>query len=603
MRRRLWLVLVLVLALGWRGSLTAQERALPQLTVFHRAGQTFVTWSEVGGPEVTYNLYRASAPITADSLDAAELVATAIPQGTARDFIAENVARLAEQPPPTPTNFTVFRKDGPLPDGMGLFVYTPGVKRTSFYVLAAVRSEGGEDRRVRVGVNSQLASVTEGIHTTGPILISREEEGEEVVLDFIHWATPEQASVDGHPYRFRLVTRADEQKSSDRGLVVRLHHFGGNYNATRRTRAGFLTLSLNDFTPAIPAVHHQSFWFGYRENLGRCYLTGEHAKRAGGAGLGAEERSGPVPVRDYTRRRMLWSIEGVTENFRFDRNRVYLTGGSMGGMGTVGLGLRHPQLFAALEAHVPFTNPARSQFYGYRVLGEVWQDENWPQLPDGEGQTLGQRLDDTAYVLSATADLPLLKFFNARQDKVIDWTQIPEFIRALGQARQPFICAWDNGGHTGQRPDVSSSFKEFDIYQIRRDRCVPALANASTADDPGTGDPAEGDPVGAINDDFRWEVEKDTAEELVLRLWRIPKSGKFAEVTEATVDVTPRRRQAFLRPPGSQVTFKNLSANDGSVIQELQLTVEPTGLLTARQVRISLDPGSRLVFTTAPGTN
>ena len=132
---------------------------------------------------------------------------------------------------------------------------------------------------------------------------------------------------------------------------------------------------------------------------------------------------------------------------------------------------------------------------------------------------------------------------------------------------------------------------------------MPALSNASTADDPGAGDPAEGDPVGAINDDFRWEVEKDSAEELVLRLWRIPKSGKFAEVTEATVDVTPRRRQAFLRPPGSQVTFKNLSADDGSVIQKMTLTVEPLGLLTVRHVRISLDPGSRLVFTTAPGTN
>jgi len=296
---------------------------------------------------------------------------------------------------------------------------------------------------------------------------------------------------------------------------------------------------------------------------------------------------------------MLWTIEGVMERFRVDRDRVYLTGGSMGGMGTVGFGLRHPDLFAVLEAHVPFTNPARSQFYGYRVLGEVWQDENWPQLPDGEGHTLGERLDDTAYVLSAEADFPLLKFFNARQDTVIDWRQIPEFMHAFGKARQPFICAWDNGGHTGQRPDVPASFTEFDIYQIRRDQCLPALSNASTADDPGRGDPDEGDPVGAINDDFRWAVEEDSAEELVLRLWRIPKSGKFAQVTEATVDVTPRRRQAFLPGPGSQVTLKNLSASDASVIQEMQLVVEPTGLLTARQVRVSLDPGNRLVFSTA----
>ena len=94
-------------------------------------------------------------------------------------------------------------------------------------------------------------------------------------------------------------------------------------------------------------------------------------------------------------------------------------------------------------------------------------------------------------------------------------------------------------------------------------------------------------------------MEEDSAEELVLRLWRIPKSGKFAQVTEATVDVTPRRRQAFLPGPGSQVTLKNLRASDASVIQEMQLVVEPTGLLTARQVRVSLDPGNRLVFSTA----
>ena len=141
------------------------------------------------------------------------------------------------------------------------------------------------------------------------------------------------------------------------------------------------------------------------------------------------------------------------------------------------------------------------------------------------------------------------------------------------------------------------------VEQIRRDQGGPAVANASTADDPGTGDPAEGDIVGAVNDDFRWEVEKDTADELVLRLWRVPKPGRFADVKEATVDVTPRRRQAFRPGPGSPVTFRNLSAEDGLVIQETALTVEASVLLTAQQVRIGLEPGSRLVFSVAPGAN
>ena len=267
----------LVLALA--AATAAQVQPLPRLRVFHRAGQTFVTWTEVGGPEVTYRFYRAAAPITSDTLDSAELVAEGIPQGTARDFLAERMARLRKEEPIPKVNFTVHRKEGPLPDGTGLFVYTPNSNRTSFYALTAVWPETGEDRRVRIGVNSQLKGVVEGIRPPGPVLLSKETEGPFVLLDFLHWATPEQASVDGHPYRFRVVRRAEEDKAVRLGLIVRLHAFGGNYSQTRWTRPGFVTLSLDDFTPAIPLPGHEhSFWFGYREHLGRCYLAGEYAR-------------------------------------------------------------------------------------------------------------------------------------------------------------------------------------------------------------------------------------------------------------------------------------------------------------------------------------
>jgi hypothetical protein len=71
-------------------------------------------------------------------------------------------------------------------------------------------------------------------------------------------------------------------------------------------------------------------------------------------------------------------------------------------------------------------------------------------------------------------------------------------------------------------------------------------------------------------------------------------------VTEATVDVTPRRRQGFHPQAGSQVAFQNLSAADGSVLQQASITVEPTGLFTARAVRVGPEPGSRLVFSATP---
>ncbi len=589
-----------------------EELPLPSLEVFHRTGQTFVTWVEVGGPEVTYNVYRAGTPITAGNFDQAELVATGIPQGTARNFVAENVARFWKQSVAKDLNFTVVQNGLPLGRGTGLFVYTVSVSRTSFYALTAVWPEAGEDRRVKVGTNAQLRHVMESVVPTGPILVKEEKEAQHRRLDYLHWATPEQASVDGHPYGFRVVKpvkpsspTSPEDGSEGRrpGLIVRLHPYTGNYTQAKWARPDFYTLGLDDFTPAVPEKYHHSFWFGYRENLGCCYLTGEYARRAAGACTPPGERTDPVPVRDYTQKRILWAIQGVAKYFDVDRDRVYLTGSSMGGTGTVGFGLRHPGLFAALDATVPLVNPPRSKAWAYQLLGTIWEDENWPQLPDGEGRTLGERLDDTAYVLGAQGDLPFLRFVNGRRDGAIGWTQIPEFIRALQQARQPFMCAWHNGEHRGAREEEHKAFTSFDVYRIRRDQCVPALADASTADDPGSGDPAEGDLVGAINDDFRWSVEKDSETELALRLWRVPKPGKFAEVTEATVDVTPRRRQVFRPAAGTQVTLRNLSAADGSVLQEQTITVEPSGLLTARQVRVGLEPGSRLVFARSGGGN
>jgi hypothetical protein len=232
----------------------------------------------------------------------------------------------------------------------------------------------------------------------------------------------------------------------------------------------------------------------------------------------------------------------------------------MGGGGTLQFGVRNPGLFASLDANVPHC-PSPGQ------------------------------------IESVTEDLPLLKFFHGRQDRAIRWGQVPPFIRALEEARQPFICAWNNGGHGGPTPEVSTSFRSYDYRELRSDQCLPAFTNASTADDPGNGDPADGDLVGAVNDDFRWQAEKDTADVLVLRLWRVPKTGKFADVTEATVDVTPRRRQAFRPSPGERVAMRNVAVDSDEALQQAEVTVEPSELFTVQRVRVGLEPGSRLTFT------
>jgi len=52
-------------------------------------------------------------------------------------------------------------------------------------------------------------------------------------------------------------------------------------------------------------------------------------------------------------KRVLATIEWVIRTRNVDRNRVYLNGCSMGGSGTLGIGLNHGDIFAAVSAVVP----------------------------------------------------------------------------------------------------------------------------------------------------------------------------------------------------------------------------------------------------------
>ena len=57
----------------------------------------------------------------------------------------------------------------------------------------------------------------------------------------------------------------------------------------------------------------------------------------------------PMPVEKRVMDTMRW----VMKKYEIDPNRVYLSGNSMGGSGTLGIGMRHGDVFAAIKANVP----------------------------------------------------------------------------------------------------------------------------------------------------------------------------------------------------------------------------------------------------------
>ena len=54
-----------------------------------------------------------------------------------------------------------------------------------------------------------------------------------------------------------------------------------------------------------------------------------------------------------TEKRVIDTVKWVIKQYGIDENRVYLCGNSMGGSGTLGIGMRHGDVFAAIKANVP----------------------------------------------------------------------------------------------------------------------------------------------------------------------------------------------------------------------------------------------------------
>ena len=75
----------------------------------------------------------------------------------------------------------------------------------------------------------------------------------------------------------------------------------------------------------------------------------------------AEHTAGPAPAE----RRVMDTIEWVATQYGVDRNRVYLCGASMGGCGSLGIGMPHGDVFAAVRVMVP----AGTAYLAYRMSG------------------------------------------------------------------------------------------------------------------------------------------------------------------------------------------------------------------------------------------
>ena len=199
-----------------------------------------------------------------------------------------------------------------------------------------------------------------------------------------------------------------------------------------------------------------------------------------------------------TRRRAIatyrWAMANLTQ---FDPSKTCVAGGSMGGWGTLNVGLRHPELFAALYADRPrwryngAFGKVQVQVYG---VGPTSVDVGAsPNLaPQDGGGSYAAFMDHIAYVANTANKVAWIGWcvgwedgFTTRQDHV-------DAVAALRSAKRGFAFYWNAGNHSvGSIPHLITNSYPYGTFQIGKG--YPLFTDHS-----GDGDPAV-DETGSIN--------------------------------------------------------------------------------------------------------
>jgi len=575
------LTLMWLIAVGSQPVLSAPSCS--GLAAQYRSGQTFLAWSESPGlTGVCFQVRLSPEPITAANWAASTVVGDQIGPASATDWWLnpETYGKPIEPGPdgrkvlPEPQGWLLEEGGVRLNPGGGLFVHTVTAETTGprYFAVRGLNIESGAwlDEPV-LGVNSLAEPVGQSVAPVEPIWQGEPgarpdlSAGEGLPLDLVlhaktgrggmEWLVFGSADLgwrDGLPFKFGAQVRG--------GSVV--------LAPTDRTWIGRPLLEDRDECQRLtPAIH--TFWFGYNDRIF------DPAQMPAGR------------VVNFTERRMLWLLEWTQRTFGADPNRVYCTGSSMGGCGTMSFAFRHPELFAACSANVPIVAYDKGPGGDSEFRVAAYTGGLDAACEDG---TVRQRLDSTRFVSAAGTDLPFLVLAVGRNDTSIPWWKNPDFLRALDARRQGFLAAWNEGAHGEVEaqlpPDVRERMSLAWLHRFARNRSYLAFSSSSADDDPGNGDKTDGDPVGFMNRGLDFEVLTDEPDRYEARVYWYLDPAQLP----VTVDVTPRRVQGMRWRPGETLT----AVITGLETVQRDVTVDGLGLATITAVELRSSEGVRV---------
>ena len=585
------------LALALLASVVASSPAhavrVTNLTAIHHDGQTFLTWGVRPGRMWTFRVYASASPIyfLGDFWYATQVA-------TIRDssWIDRRLYALTG----VPRGYCVDSLATPLDSTQALCVLTPPAAAQTYYCVTADSAGMGQDCSFQIGGNTLLGAVQEAPDLPRPVyqrtLTIPPRQAEIYTLWTSETGTslfPAMANSPQHAYDCAIVRGGDGPADP---LLVRPHHRGGSFldvlGGTAYPREWLLALDdpwLN--------WDGNTYWYGYHENYDM------------NSAFNTPPTSGVV--RDYTLKRVIFTLEWARRTFPIDTARVCAMGYSMGGIGSLLLGLSRPDLVAAVGTVVgkfdfgflqePVPQSAFNPDQPLRLaLNRMWGTVP-ADLPTSEGLTIYQRTNDgvIARLLESTWVPPIVAF-NGKNDETVGWAEKIPFYHSMNEHRHGGYFFWDTRGHIGG-PIAWGQLQDMRyLYRFRTNRSFPAISNCSADFDPGNGQAWRGDSVGTINGFVEWDttlVDLPDRWEVTLHLRDLPTTYRTLAAPESvTLDVTPRRLQSFRVRSGSLYQFTAQRLSDGAVVRQEIDQADSLGLVTLHWLKVHRS-GTRLVMT------
>ncbi|MFN8587851.1 MAG: hypothetical protein U0704_08595 [Candidatus Eisenbacteria bacterium] len=556
---------------------------LRQLAAVHHDGQTFLTATTPASTGYRYRIYASESPITS----AADL-ANATYVGSPMDS-SWYMKRLSDFMG-TKYTYCVDSLATPLDSTQMLFVVTPTASHARWYAATAQAAEDAEDLTITPGENALVAPVQELVARPRPVWQRRITVHDQPTDMYTLWTSandtplyPAMSNRTSLP--FDCAIRHGYASYDSTSLLVR--------PATRNLYClnviwytpGYWLMAFDDLLPMVQG----SFYYGYHE------------------GFDLEAAHQPPPtggvVRDYTRQRIVFMLEWARRTLPVDTTRVYAFGYSLAGAAAATLSFAAPQYIAGTQSvsgHYDYSfrdEPVANAGFNTGQYYEGLMNELWGplslNLPTNTGLPIYD-LTDNAFLAGhmEPASVPPLMSFDGKRDVPMGWAEKVRFYQAMQYHRQGGAFFWDMHEHNTDTssmwwlPMIGPAY----LWRWSTNMSYPALSNCSADDDPGDGHEQSGDSLGTINGHVEWDsllVDKPDGWAVTLRPRDLVTSfGPRPAPDSFTVDVTPRRVQKFVTPPGTVLPWRVLRVVDDAIIQSGSVVADSLGRVTVEGVRV-----------------